>query len=419
MMKQTGWEQNTSRFDVDRARRDVPQASMQVRGQNLVYLDSAATSLKPLQVIHRIRDFYLAENANVHRGAHELAQRGTVAYEGARKSVAEFIGASSPEEIIFTRGTTESLNLVARSLGGQELRPGDEILLSQLEHHSNIVPWQMIAQERGARIQYAQVDASDAIDMDSLRAKLNSKTRIVSLSWLSNVTGARLNVQAVRDLIDELSPSAVLVLDAAQAVTAFPLRAETSGADFIAFSGHKIHGPFGIGVLWGRAERLSSLAPYQGGGSMIHEVRLEASTWADVPQKFEAGTPNVEGALGLEAALQWLTSQNPEQAALHAKTLAQLARQKLREIPGVVLYGGSHDSAIVSFNLEGAHASDVGSLLDQQGIAVRTGHHCCQPLMAHWNVTSTARASFSLLNLESDVHRLIEAVRKSKKMLLE
>ncbi len=419
MTSSLSWSQSSNVFDVIRARHDVPQASMQIRNRDLVYLDSAATSMKPIQVMNRIRDFYSSENANVHRGAHELAQRGTSAYEGARKSVAEFIGAASASEIVFTRGTTESLNLVARALGGHELRPGDEIVLSQLEHHSNIVPWQMIAQERGAQIRFASVDASDGIDLDSLASLLGPRTRLVSLSWVSNVTGARLNVAQVRRLLDQRAPEAVFVLDAAQAVTAFPLQVSQSGADFVAFSGHKVHGPFGIGVLWGRMSRLENLAPYQGGGSMIHEVRLEASTWADVPQKFEAGTPNIEGALGLEAALRWFVSINPTGATAHAKALAQLTRQKLREIPGVVLYGGSHESSIVSFNLEGAHASDLGSLLDQQGIAIRTGHHCCQPLMAHWNVPSTARASFSFLNLESDVHRMIEAVRKSKQMLLD
>lgn len=413
------WSQKSTEFDVNRARRDVPQASMQLRNRNLIYLDSAATSLKPTQVIDRIRDYYTSENANVHRGAHALAQQGTSSYEAARQRVAEFIGANQASEIVFTRGTTESLNLVARALGGQELRPGDEIVLSRLEHHSNIVPWQLIAQERGARIRYASIDGTDAIDMDSLASVLGPRTRIVSLSWVSNVTGARLNVDEVRSLIDQRAPEAVLVLDAAQAVTAFPLQVGGSGADFVAFSGHKVHGPFGIGVLWGRQERLEKLSPYQGGGSMIHEVRLESSSWADVPQKFEAGTPNIEGALGLEAALRWFVSMNPSQATHHAKALATLTRQRLREIPGIVIYGGSHESSIVSFNLEGAHASDLGSLLDQQGIAVRTGHHCCQPLMAHWNLPATARASFSFLNLESDVDRLIEGVRKSKQMLLE
>ncbi len=414
-------------FSIERARNDVPQLSIQVREKGLVYLDNAATTLKPRSVIERVARYYELENSNVHRGAHWLAETGTGYYEKSRDTVAAFVGATASSEIVFTRGTTESLNLVAQSLAllgstagdnqSRGLRAGDEVLVSELEHHSNIVPWQLACDRVGATLKPIPITADGEIDLVALAKLVNVKTKVVSFSCCSNVLGTITDIRSVVAIAKTVH--AIVVVDAAQMVTAEKIEAAASGADFIAFSGHKIFAPFGIGVLWARGEWLNVLPPYQGGGSMIDSVSFEKTTWADTPQKFEAGTPNVGGAIGLGQAIEWFQSVGSLDSMKHAKALAEMAREKLSSISGITVYGNpKRRTSLVSFNLAGVHASDVGTILDQQGIAIRAGHHCCQPLMRKLGCAATARASFSVYNNESEVDALVRAVQKAKEILV-
>lgn len=420
-------------WKIDGVRSSIPQLSMRVREKNLVYLDNAATTLKPRSVIERVSRYYEFENSNVHRGAHWLAETGTGFYESARETVAHFLGAETSDEVVFTRGTTESLNLVAQTLASlgtgtsrmagsskpdvRGLKAGDEVLVTELEHHSNIVPWQLACDRVGASLRAIPITAEGEIDLAALEKMLTAKTRIVSFAACSNVLGTIADVREVVRLASKVG--AIVVVDAAQMVTAEVMDVKAWGADFVAFSGHKLFAPFGIGVLWAKGEWLNVLPPYQGGGSMIDSVSFEKTTWADVPQKFEAGTPNVGGALGLGAAIDWFTQAGIGEAMKHAKALAEAARAGLSAIPGVQVYGNSRKrSSIVSFNLNGVHASDIGTILDQQGIAIRAGHHCCQPLMRKLGVAATARASFSIYNSEAEVDALVTAVRKAKEILV-
>lgn len=395
-------------------RSQFPQIDIQVRGRPLVYLDSAATVLKPQIVIDELTRYYSKDVANVHRGAHWLAENGTSQYESARAEVASFLGAADSSEIVFTRGTTESLNLVASSLTLQ-LKAGDEIVLTELEHHSNIVPWQILAERVGAVIRVARITAGGVIDLDHMRSLLNSRTKVISFSACSNVLGTTIDPRLVTSMAK--SVGAIVVVDAAQAVTAGPINVVDWDADFVAFSGHKIFAPFGIGALYGKKARLEALAPYQGGGSMIDRVSFEKTTWAYVPQKFEAGTPNVGDALALGVALQWYRSLPESERYTKAKALADSVRGQLSALGGFDIYGAAENSALVSFNMKGIHASDVGSILDQQGIAVRTGHHCCQPLMQKLGVPATIRASFSIYNNRDDAERLVAGLLKARELL--
>ena len=414
-------------FSVDRARKDIPQLSIQVRDKELVYLDNAATTLKPRSVIERVARYYQLENSNVHRGAHWLAETGTGFYEKSREIVAKFIGAAKSREVVFTRGTTESLNLVAQTLAllgstkgpnqSRGLRAGDEVLVSELEHHSNIVPWQLACDRVGAVLKPIPITPEGEIDLVALEKLVGPKTKIVSFSCCSNVLGTITDIRSVVQISKKFD--AITVVDAAQMVTAEKMEAEASGADFIAFSGHKLFAPFGIGVLWARGEWLDILPPYQGGGSMIDSVSFEKTTWADAPQKFEAGTPNVGGAIGLGQAIQWFEANDSLDSMKHAKRLAELTRERLSAISGVTVYGNpKRRTSLVSFNIAGVHASDVGSILDQQGIAIRAGHHCCQPLMRRLGCAATARASFSVYNVEAEVDALVRAVQKAKEILV-
>lgn len=406
-------------FDVERVRADIPQLRVKVREKPLVYLDNGATTLKPSTVIDRVAWYYRNENSNVHRGAHWLAETGTGFYENARQTVASFIGARSIEEVVFTRGTTESLNLVAHCLTQMPdgLKAGDEVLVTELEHHSNIVPWQMACERVGAKLRPLGITVNGEIDLEAMRSMIGPKTKIVAFSCCSNVLGTITDVKSVVALAKQFG--AIVVVDAAQMVTAEPIDVADWGADFIAFSGHKLFAPFGIGVMWARSGWLEKLPPYQGGGSMIDSVSFEKTTWANPPQKFEAGTPNVGGAIGLGTAIQWFQDIGSFAAMAHAKSLAETTRDRLSEIEGVVVYGNpKRRTSIVSFNLAGVHASDLGTLLDMQGIAIRTGHHCCQPLMRKLEVTATARASFSVYNTIDEVDALISAVKKAKGILI-
>lgn len=410
-------------YSVDRVRADIPQLGIRVREKNLIYLDNGATTLKPTPVIDRVSRYYREENSNVHRGAHWLAETGTGFYEKARQTVATFMGARSSSEIVFTRGTTESINLVAQTLAlfGEKsergLRSGDEVLVSELEHHSNIVPWQLACERTGARIRSIPITESGEIDLAALEKQISPITKIIAFSCCSNVLGTMTDVASVVALAKEAG--AIVVVDAAQMVTADVMQVESWQADFVAFSGHKLFAPFGIGVLWARGEWLDLLPPYQGGGSMIDSVTFAKTTWADAPQKFEAGTPNVGGALGLARAIDWFREIDMRAAMAHAKSLAESARSQLAAIPGVRVYGNpKRRTGIVSFNLDGVHASDVGTLLDQQGIAIRAGHHCCQPLMLKLGCAATARASFSVYNRAEEVDALVSSVLKAKEILL-
>jgi cysteine desulfurase / selenocysteine lyase len=417
----------SSSFEVAKVRSDIPQLAISVREKPLVYLDNAATTLKPSPVIERVSQYYRSENSNVHRGAHWLAETGTGFYEHARDTVAKFIGAQNSSEVVFTRGTTESLNLVAQCLAllgampgpnrSRGLKAGDEVLVSELEHHSNIVPWQLACDRVGAVLKPFPISDSGEIDLEALQGLVTAKTRVIAFSCCSNVLGTITGVPDIVTMAKKVD--AIVVVDAAQMVTAKPIDVQAWGADFVAFSGHKLFAPFGIGVLWAAADWLDVLPPYQGGGSMIDSVSFEKTTWANAPQKFEAGTPNVGGAIGLGRAIEWFGKISSAAAIDHAKALSEYARVQLASISGIRIYGEAlHRTSIVSFNLDGVHASDVGTILDQQGVAIRAGHHCCQPLMRKLGCAATARASFSVYNQISEVDALVAAVKKAKEILL-
>ena len=403
----------SERLDVARVRAEFPQLRESIRGKSLVYLDNAASTLKPVAVIERLDAYYRREASNVHRGAHWLSSQGTAAYEGARETVREFLGAALASEIVFTRGTTESINLVAQSWGRANLMAGDEILLSELEHHSNIVPWQVIAQERGARIRVIPITDAGEIDFAAFERLLSAKTKMVSISWCSNALGSIAPVE--KFVAAAHAAGSLILIDAAQSVSSIPADVAALGCDFLTFSGHKLFGPYGIGVLYGKADLLEAMPPYQTGGSMIADVTFEKTTWAAVPQKFEAGTPSIADALGLAAAIRFVEGLGLEAIARHEHELMKVALARLGEIPGVRLIGRpERRAAIVSFLVDGAHPSDIGSLVDNEGVAIRAGHHCCQPLMKRLGVPGTCRASFSIYNTDDDVERLVRSVIKAK-----
>ena len=400
-------------FDLNQIRSEFPVLSRQVRGRPLVYLDNAASTLKPLAVIERMDRYYREETSNVHRGAHFLAEQGTMAYEDARTVIAQFMNASSSAEVIFTRGTTESMNLVAHAWGEANLKAGDEIILSEMEHHSNIVPWQIVAKKKGAIIRVIPVDDRGELIFDAYLKLLNSKTKMVSITWCSNVLGTIVPVEKYVEAAH--TQGALVTIDAAQAVSNLKTDVIKLGCDFLAFSGHKLFGPYGIGVLYGRRELLEAMSPYQGGGSMIANVSWEETTWAAVPHKFEAGTPSVADAIGLGAAVRYVNQVGLDAISRHEHELLEYATARLRAIPGLRLIGEAPNKcAILSFTMNGAHPSDIGSLVDQMGVAIRTGHHCCQPLMKRFGLPATARASFSMYNSRADVDALAESLVKAK-----
>ncbi|MCZ6619371.1 MAG: cysteine desulfurase [Gammaproteobacteria bacterium] len=392
-------------------RKDFPILDQQVNGAPLVYLDNAATSQKPRAVIDALSDYYRRYNSNVHRAVHALADQATVAFEHARDRVREFINAEHRNEIIFTRGTTESINLVANCYTGL-LKPGDEILISHMEHHSNIVPWQMLASRTEAVLKACDVNSQGDIDIDSFTALLSDRTRIVAIGHVSNALGTVNPLQQIIELAH--SAGAVVVVDGAQAVPHFAVDVVALDCDFYAFSGHKMYGPTGIGVLYGKEKLLDVLPPWQGGGEMIETVTIDKSTYNTLPYKFEAGTPNIAGAIGLGAAIEYLGRLPRCDIEASEDELVRLTLSQLKQIDGVRLVGEPEKRiAVVSFLVDGSHPHDVGTLLDQQGIAVRTGHHCAMPLMARLGIPGTVRASFSLYNSTEDVNRLIAGVRKA------
>jgi cysteine desulfurase/selenocysteine lyase len=407
---------NTSRgnaLDVARVRADFPALHQQVNGRPLVYLDNAATTQKPQAVLDALLGFYSRDCANVHRGVHALSQRATDAYEGARETVARFLNAR-PREIVFTRGTTEAINLVAYSYGSR-LSPGDEILITELEHHSNIVPWQMLAERTGARLRVAPIDDRGEIILEEFQRLLGPRTRIVAVAHVSNALGTVNPVEEICRLAHTYG--ARVLVDGAQAVPHLAVDVRALDCDFYAFSGHKIYGPTGIGVLFGRWELLEAMPPYQGGGDMIRSVTFEKTLYNDPPYRFEAGTPHIAGAIGLAAAIEYVTRLGLEGIRRHEQQLLEAATRALEEIPGVRIVGtAAHKAAVVSFVLDGVHPHDVATVLDHEGVAVRAGHHCAQPLMERFGLPATTRASFALYNTLEEVDALAQAVRRAREL---
>ncbi|MGA1372907.1 MAG: aminotransferase class V-fold PLP-dependent enzyme [Pseudomonadales bacterium] len=397
--------------DIAALRAEFPILSTRVHDIPLVYLDNAATTQKPQAVIDALTHYYGHDNANVHRGAHTLADRATRDFEAARDTTAAFIGAPDSRGVIFTRGTTESINLLANVLS-ERIGPGDEILVTELEHHANLVPWQMLATRTGAVLQVAAINDAGEVDLADFRSKLSACTRIAAFGHVSNALGTVNPVEEMTALAH--AAGALVLVDGAQAVAHLPVNVQAIGCDFYAFSAHKLFAPTGVGVLWGRPELLDALPPWQGGGEMIETVAYTHSTWQPAPHRFEAGTPNIAGVIGLGAALRWFTAAPREALMAHEHTLVQATLDALAAIPEVRLIGTPrHRVSVVSFLLADAHPHDVGTLLDQQGVAVRTGHHCTMPLMQRLGVPGTVRASFSVYNTLDDVHRLVAGIRKT------
>jgi len=406
----------TRGFDVARVRADFPILAQQVNGNPLVYLDNAATTQKPNAVIDAISNYYRFDNSNVHRGAHALSDRATEKFEGARDTLARFINSPRREQIIWTRGTTEAINLVAFSWGRVNLKSGDTILVSSLEHHSNIVPWQMVAAEVGAKVVPIPISTQGEIDMVALANMLDESVKIVSVGHVSNALGT---VNPVADIVRLAhGVGAKVLVDGAQAIAHFEVDVQSLDCDFYVFSGHKVFGPTGIGVLWGRESLLNEMPPWQGGGEMIETVSFSGTTYNVLPYKFEAGTPDIAGAIGLAAAVDFLTGLDRVALAAHEADLLSYAYASAKNCAGLTRVGEAANIAgVFSFLLNGAHPSDVGTLLDHQGVAVRTGHHCAQPLMANLGISGTVRASFSIYNTREDVDRLFAALEKVKQFL--
>jgi cysteine desulfurase/selenocysteine lyase len=404
------------RFEPERARADFPALAQLVRDRPLAYLDSAATTQMPAAVIDAVAAFGRTDRANVHRGVHTLSERATAAYEGARAAAGRFINAREASEIVFVRGTTEAINLVAHSFGGEAVAAGDEVLVTAMEHHSNLVPWQMLCAERQARLRVVPVTATGELRPGELDAALGPRTRILAVAHVANAIGT---VNPVAAIVERAHAHGVPVLvDGAQAVAHLPIDVQALGCDFYAFSAHKMYGPTGIGVLYGRAERLAAMAPFLGGGEMVRSVSLtEGPRWAAVPHKFEAGTPNIEGAIGLAAAIAYLDRWDRAAVAAHERALAADAAARIAALPGARLVGEPADrAAIVSFVLDGVHPHDVGTILDRHGVAIRAGHHCAQPLLEALGVPATARASFALYNTQQDVDALIDGLHAVRRV---
>jgi cysteine desulfurase / selenocysteine lyase len=395
-------------------RSDFPILSREVHGKKLVYLDNAATTQKPVSVIDAEARYYRETNANIHRGIHTLSEESTALYEGVRKKVAQFIGSSASESIVFTRGATESINLVAHSWGRKVLKAGDEILLTAFEHHSNLIPWQLTAQVTGAKLRFIPLTPEGRLDLSGLDRLLTRRTKLVAITGMSNVMGTVVPVKEIARKADAVG--AKVLVDGAQSVPHTETRVNDLGCDFLAFSAHKMLGPTGVGVLYGRPEILDAMDPYQGGGDMILEVWRDHANWNELPWKFEAGTPNMAGVVAFGAAIDYLKAVGMAAIHQHEKELAGYALEKLRQDPNVRLYGPSDledRGGVVSFNYGAIHPHDIGTLLDQEGIAIRAGHHCCQPLMRDLGISGTARASFALYNTREEVDALVQALRKA------
>lgn len=403
-------------FQIDKIRADFPALHQEVYKKPLVYFDNAATTQKPLSVIRAISGYYEKDNCNIHRGVHYLSVKATEAYEEARREIRQFINASNTHEIIFTRGTTESINLVASSFGKAFVREGDEILSTVMEHHSNFVPWQQMCLERGAKWHVAPLLPNGEVSLDEMTAMMNDRTRLIAITHISNVLGT---VNPVKEIIRRAHEKGIRVLvDGAQAVAHMTVDMQDLDADFYCFSGHKMYGPMGIGILYGKEKLLEELPPYQMGGEMIREVWTDRTTFNDLPFKFEAGTPNVEGVMGLLAAVRYIRETGMDAIAEYEQLLLHHATGKLSGIKDLTIYGtASHKASLISFALEGIHPYDAGTIIDKMGIAVRTGHHCAMPLMDYLGIPGTIRASFAFYNTTQEIDKLTEAVLRAKEML--
>ena len=401
----------TPALDVERLREDFPILSQLVRGKPLVYLDNAATSQKPRPVIEAVTRFYSSENANIHRGVHFLSERATLAYDAVRERVARFLNASSAGEIVFTRGTTEAINLVAQSWGRSALRAGDEILITGMEHHSNIVPWQLLAAATGAIVRAVPITDAGELDLEAFDRLLTERTRLLAVVHLSNALGT---INPVRAMVARARERGVVTLvDGAQSAPHLPVDVQAIGCDFFAFSGHKVFGPTGVGVLYGRAALLERMPPWQGGGDMIETVTLERSTWAPPPARFEAGTPMIAEVIGLGAALEYVESVGRAALGTWEEELLTYATERVSELAGVRIIGTAREKAsVLSFVVEGVHPHDVGAVLDDEGIAIRAGHHCAQPVMQRFGVPATVRASFAFYNTRAEIDALVRGLRR-------
>ena len=398
-------------YNLGRIRADFPILHQKVHGHPLVYLDNAATTQKPRQVIDAITHYYERDNANIHRGVHALSQRATDEYEHARRATQEFLGAEDCREIIFVRSTTEAINLVAQTYGRQNFKPGDEVLITAMEHHSNIVPWQMICEEKRAKLRVAPINEAGELILEDFERLLTSKTKLVAIAHLSNALGT---INPVRRIVEMAHAKGIPVMvDGAQAAPRLSVNVRELDCDFYAFSGHKIYGPTGIGVLYGKLALLEAMPPYQGGGDMISSVAFERTVYNKVPHKFEAGTPDISGPIGLKAALDYVTRLGIENIERHENELLEYATKRVSALPGIKLIGTAKNKAgVLSFVMEGVHPHDIGTILDQEGIAIRTGHHCAQPVMERYGIPATARASFGLYNTKEEIDVLVSGIKK-------
>lgn len=402
-------------FDVEQIREDFPILKQTVHGHPLVYLDNAATSQKPLAVIDAISNYYLCDNANIHRGVHQLSERATNAYEGVRTKLKKFLNAPDAHEMIFVRGTTEGINLVASTYGRKNVKEGDEIIISGLEHHSNIVPWQMLCQSNGAKLKVIPINDRGELVFEEYEKLLTDRTRIVSIGHVSNALGTVNPVKQMAQLAHQYG--AVVVVDGAQSAPHLKLDVQALDCDFFALSGHKMFGPTGIGVLWGKSKLLKAMPPYQGGGDMIRTVTFEKTTYNTIPHKFEAGTPDIAGVVGLGAAIDYLNRTGMEKISAYEHDLLRYGTDALAEVPGLGIVGTAREKAsVLSFVMEGVHPHDIGTVLDRQGIAVRTGHHCAQPVMDRFCIPATTRASLAFYNTAAEIDALAAGLRKVKEI---
>lgn len=409
-----------AKLNTEKIKQDFPIFNQKINDETLVYLDNAATSQIPKFVEEKVRDFNEKERANVHRGVHALGLRATNQYESSRQKVANFIGANNAQEVIFTSGCTDSLNLVAASFGEQNIQAGDEILVSIMEHHSNLLPWQQLAKRKQAKLNFIEINSDGLLNIENLKSKISSKTKIVALTHVSNVLGTINPIKELTDLAHE--KGAIVVVDGAQAVGHFPIDVAELNVDFYAFSGHKMFAPTGIGVLYGKKDLLDKMPPYRLGGEMIANVTREGATWAEVPYKFEAGTPNIAGAIGLGAAIDYLQSLDFELIQKHEQELTSYALEKLKNVSGLTIYGPQKSNGrigVISFNLKNIHPHDLATALDLNGIEVRAGHHCAQPLMASLDTESTVRASLSIYNTKDDIDKLVSSLHEAKEFFSE
>ena len=405
-----------SAFDVAAVRAVFPALHQQVHGKPLVYLDNAATTQKPQSVVDALRAYYEHDNANVHRGVHELSERATAAYEGSREKVRAFVNAASVHEIVFTRNATESINLVARAWGDANVRKGDEVLISGMEHHSNIVPWQLLCERTGATLKVIPIDDRGDLVMEEFERLLTPRTKILSIVHLSNALGT---VNPVAEMTARAKAvGAAVLIDGSQAAYHMAVDVAALGADFYAFTGHKVYGPTGIGVLWGREKVLEAMPPFLGGGDMIRTVTFEGSTWNDLPYKFEAGTPNIAGAIGLGAGIDFVKSVGFNAIGAHEASLLAQATAAVEQLPGIRIVGTAKKKAsVLSFVMDGIHPHDIGTVVDREGVAIRTGHHCAQPVMDRFCIPATARASFAMYNNTSDIDALVSALKRAQSLL--